>query len=212
MTIDFQDIFERCMMESAYIGRNAAQEASDAARGTTDEKIFSRQYAGKFRQLRIRESDNGLVKTFIREGAHLTESRLSALMSSQGEYSSENVVWHFISRQNPPHFPTLFFDPDAEEATTHIPDASHGNLNQNQGGLDESRGNSDESQGLYGLLEDLLTAYALWRWLADKAPELSALYASKWNDGIEQVKTMLFVQRLRKPVKQRGEEPAYFGL
>ncbi len=212
MTIDFQDIFERCMMESAYIGRNAAQEASDAARGTTDEKVFSSQYAGKFRQLRIRESDNELMKSFIREGAHLTESRLSALMSSQGEYSSETVVWHFISRQNPPHFPTLFFDPDAEEATTHIPDASHGNLNQNQGGLDESRGNSDESQGLYGLLEDLLTAYALWRWLADKAPELSALYASKWNDGIEQVKTMVFAQGLRKPVKQRGEEPVYFGL
>ena len=205
MTIDFQDIFERCMMESAYVGRNAAQQASDAARGTTDEKIFSRQYAGKFRQLRIRESDNELMKSFIREGAHLTESRLSTLMSSQREYSSETVVWHFGARQNPPHLPTLFFAPDAEEATTHIPDASHGNLSQSQGGL-------DESQGLYGLLEDLLTAYALWRWLADKSPELSALYASKWNDGIEQVKTMVFAQGLRKPVKQRGEEPAYFSL
>ena len=148
MTIDFQDIFERCMMESAYIGRNAMQEASDAARGTTDEKVFSNQYAGKFRQLRIRESDNDLVKTFIREGAHLTESRLNTLMSSQGEYSSETVVWHFITRQDPPHFPAPFFDSDAEESTPHIPDAIQGNLNQSQGDLEESRGHTDESQGL----------------------------------------------------------------
>lgn len=204
MTIDYQDIFERCMMESAYIGRNAAQEASDAARGTTDEKVFSSQYAGKFRQLRIRESDNGLVKTFIREGAHLTESRLSSLMSSQGEYSSETVIWHFITRQNLPRLPTPFIYQDEEEYTPPIPNASHVYLNQSQSGMNESLGNSDENQGLYGLLEDLLTAYALWRWLADKATELSVLFSSKWNEGIEQVKTMVFAQGLRKPVKHRG--------
>ena len=194
MTIDFQDIFERCMMESAYIGRNAAQQASDAARGTTDEKIFSSQYAGKFRQLRIRESDNKLMKSFIREGAHLTESRLSALMSSQGEYSSETVVWHFRTQQNQPHHPTRWFDPDEEISAN---------------AFQEGNQESDEIQGLYGLMEDLLTAYALWRWLADKASDLSALYASKWNEGIEHFKTMAFAQGLKKPVKQRGEEPVY---
>lgn len=168
MTIDFQDIFERCMMESAYIGRRAAEADSDAARANSDERIFSNQYVGKFRQLRIRQSDRTLLMTFIREGAHLIENRLSALLQRQGEYSGETVSWVFS-------------------------------------GSDETIETSEASsrQGLYGLTEDLLTAYALWRWLCDKLPDQSAVYATKWSDGIMILKQSIRDNRLRKPKKRK---------
>ena len=70
ITIDFQDIFERCMRETAYMGRTGEQQHSDEVRGTTDEKVFANQYVGIFHIVRIRGSDRPLLMSFIREGAH----------------------------------------------------------------------------------------------------------------------------------------------
>ena len=184
MTIDYQDIFERCMMESANLGRTAAEQASDAARAATDERTFSNQYVGRFNQLRIRESDRSLLLTFIREGAHLTESRLTGVLQQQGSYTAETVTWDLDNDERPPH--PLFINSAAEELT----------------GSTENE--AEERQGLYGLIEDLLTAYALWRWLSDKLPDVAASYSIKWNDGIAHIKTEVCGLRLKKPKKQSG--------
>ncbi len=191
MTIDFQDVFERCMMETAYLARHAAEHASDEARATTEERTFSNQYVGRFSQLRIRPSDRSLLFSFIREGARLTESRILPLLVARGEYTAESVTWE-INTSTPLPFPIPAW-PAAEETS---PSELSGTLRED--------GEEDKTPGVYGLLEDVLTAYALWRWLTGKVPDAAALYATKWNDGIESVKNALCASRLQKPVKKHS--------
>ena len=154
ITIDFQDIFERCMRETAYMGRTSEQQHSDEVRGTTDEKVFANQYVGIFHIVRIRGSDRPLLMSFIREGAHLLESMLHEAMSDGGSYTTESVSWEFHS---------------ADGACT------------------------------AGLLEDALTAYALWRWLSDKLPEQAQAYEVQMKNTMEGMKGN--VRQLRKPRK-----------
>lgn len=200
MTIDFQDVFERCMMETAYLARHAAEQASDEARATTEERTFSNQYVGRFSQLRIRPSDRSLLFSFIREGAHLTESRILPLLEGRGEYTAESVTWE-INTSAPLPFPTPAW-PTADETTS---SESSETLSEDE--------EEDKTLGVYGLFEDVLTAYALWRWLGGKMPDAAALYATKWNDGIESVKKILCASRLQKPVKthscHRREPPCH---
>ncbi len=179
------------MLETAYLGRTAEEQASDAARSTTDERTFSNQYVGRFNQLRIRPSDRGLLMTFISEGAHLTESRLAAMFIKQSEYTSVTVSWEFEDETPLPRpaFPCWFPEMQTE--------ADFGTTTDSES-EDEAAGHD----GLYGLLEDLLTAYALWRWLTDKHPDLSAGYAAKWNDAVENAKRRLCSGRLMKPRKR----------
>ena len=198
MTIDFQDVFERCMMETAYLARHAAEQASDEARATTEERTFSNQYVGRFSQLRIRPSDRSLLFSFIREGAHLTESRILPLLEGRGEYTAESVTWEYSMNQHQP-FPTPF------------------QVTANESGFAIGDGDSDKEEkqqdAIYGLLEDVLTAYALWRWLRGKVPDSAAQCALKWNDAIANVKNALCASRLQKPVKthscHRREPPCH---
>ena len=189
MTIDFQDVFERCMMETAYLARHAAEQASDEARATTEERTFSNQYVGRFSQLRIRPSDRSLLFSFIREGAHLTESRILPLLEGRGEYTAESVTWE-INTSAPLPFPTPAWA-TADETTS----------SESSEPLSEDE-EEDKTLGVYGLLEDLLTAYALWRWLTGKVPDSAAQCALKWNDAIANVKNALCASRLQKPVKK----------
>ena len=195
MFITFQDIFERCMMEAAYLGRHAAEQTSDAERGKTDERTFSNQYIGRFNQLRIRQSDRQLLMTFIREGAHITESRLSALLQSQGDYTDETVTWQFPTDFNKPH-PAPPFPHDNDEVII----VTNTAFTEMQ---DSNNEPDTKPQGLYGLMIDLLTAYALWRWLTDKQPDLAATFCAKWTDSIENIKKAIYTQVLRKPIKQK---------
>lgn len=189
MTIDFQDVFERCMMETAYLARHAAEQASDEARATTEERTFSNQYVGRFSQLRIRPSDRSLLFSFIREGAHLTESRILPLLGTRGEYTAESVTWE-INTSAPLPFPTPAW-PTADETTS---SESSETLSEDE--------EEDKTLGVYGLFEDVLTAYALWRWLTGKVPDSAAQCALKWNDAIANVKNALCASRLQKPVKK----------
>lgn len=95
MTIDFQDIFERCMRETAYMGRTGEWQASDGLRTTTDERVFSNQYVGTFNLVRIRGSDQSLLFTYIAEGAHRLEAALRWAMTTDGSYTSQTVEWKF---------------------------------------------------------------------------------------------------------------------
>ncbi len=169
MTIDFQDIFERCMMETAYMGRTGEWQASDALRTTTDERIFSNQYVGQFNLVRIRGSDQPLLTSFITEGAHRLEALMRWAMSGEGNYTTQTVEWTF-------------------------------------------RGRSEETDAgircLEGLIEDILTAYALWRWLSDKLPDHATRYFSNWETLTLQMKNTM--TELKKPTKNHENTSNYY--
>lgn len=177
MTIDFQDIFERCMRETAYMGRTEEWTASDEQRATTDERVFSNNYVGHFNCVRIRGSDQSLIFTFIAEGAHRLEAVLSWAMRAQGEYTAQTVSWQMRHRST---------------AT----------------GENTDDGEEEENQALAGLAEDMLTAYALWRWLGDKLPNHAARYFSNWETLTLQMKNTM--TELKKPTKNHENTSNYY--
>ena len=95
ITIDFNDIFERCRRETAYIGRDHAFADSDKLRATTDDKTFSPQYAGQFHLIRIRGSDKTRIDSFINEGAHIVEAAIGWALQGRGQYTLQAVAWQF---------------------------------------------------------------------------------------------------------------------
>lgn len=93
LTIYYNDLLERCMMESAYISRDLAAEESDSTRGTSRERVYADQYIGPFRRMRIRHSDYELIKTYIREGAQLAEARVNPWVTIKPTYTTNTLTW-----------------------------------------------------------------------------------------------------------------------
>ena len=167
LTIDFQDIMERCKMESAFLGRTAEQKDNDVARSSTSDNLYSNHYIGPFDIVRIRGGDEPLIMTFIREGAHLQETAWHWAMNESGHYTSDTVVWIFKDNINdiPP------------EAT-------------------------NPSYYLTGIVCDLLTAYALSRWLHDKLPDLATRYLLHYENTKLSISKTLSANTLKTPRKR----------
>lgn len=85
ITIDYNDIFDRCRRETAYIAR----------KNTDNEKNFATQFDKQFHLVRIRGSDKTLIETFIREAAHILEASIGWALQGRGQYTLSTVEWQF---------------------------------------------------------------------------------------------------------------------
>lgn len=167
LTIDFQDIMERCQMESAFIGRTAEHQDNDKVRSSTSDNFYSCHYVGPFDIVRIRGGDEPLIMTFIREGAHLLESKWHWAMTASGQYTTATVVWKFKGNIS---------------AITPV--------------------GSTSSDYLTGVVSDLLTAYALSRWLHDKLPDLATHYLLHYENTSLSFSKTLSSNTLKTPRKR----------
>lgn len=185
ITIDFKDVLERCVMESAFIGRTAELHANDELRYATDDEVYSRHYVGNYDIVRIRGGDTPLLMTYIREGAHKLECAWCEYMSATGCYTSETVVWEFKLNDDMFHQPPIF------------------NPFQNNYYTQDNNPSEDgDTSWLAGTIEDILATYALSRWLHDKQPDLSSVYLQRYENTTLNVTLSLTKNTLRAPRKR----------
>ena len=173
ITIDFNDALQRCRMESAFIGKTAELNANDQLRYATDDEVYSRHYLGKFDIVRIRNGDQPLIMTYIREGANKLEAAWREYLSENGHHTSDTVVWQFKDHDEQPRQPSLF------------------NPFQN-----------NDPSWLAGTIEDILAAYALTRWLNDKLPDLASTYLQRYENTLATITLSLAANTLKTPHKR----------
>ncbi len=199
LTIDFKDALERCRMESAFIGRSAEEQTNDEVRYASDDDIFSRHYIGKFQLVRIRSGDEQLIMTYIAEGAHKLENEWRWLMTGMGSYTTATAVWQFndklFSTDNQPPEPM----PDEEPWT--ITDFS-GQDNNYYNTTDNETINDDTQSWIYEMSIDLIAAYTLHRWLADKIPTLAADYLNRYENTNTTFCNKIAANTMRTPRKR----------
>ena len=226
ISIDFQDTLERCKLESAFIGRTAQQQVNDEMRITTDDDIFSRHYVGKFNMIRIRGSDDPLVMTFIREGAHKLEMACKWAMTTDGQYTQNTLVWYFqdntktnqdntknhqantlIQDNTATNQVTLETNQDNPEYIQDYSESNHATLKTNQDNTliqDNTATNQDNYiSWMVGIIEDLLSAYALYRWLYDKLPDQSSIFLQHYENTLTAFSTQLATAIMKKPMKRK---------
>ena len=199
LTIDFLDALERCRMESAFIGRSAEEQTNDELRYANNDDIFSRHYIGKFDLVRIRSGDEQLIMTYIAEGAHKLENQWRWLMTGMGSYTTATAVWQFSDRffcfNSPP--PETIHD---EEPWT-IADLPQQN-NNHDNAADNDTIDDDTQSWLYAMAIDLIAAYALHRWLADKIPTLAANFLQRYEDTNTTFCSKIAANTMRTPRKR----------